>query len=314
MDMSYSPSQCKDMLAVALARAGVARWGVAAAEAIDEAEVARYRRWIEQGCNGEMTYLSRYEDVRADTRLLLEGARSVISCAFPYHYGHTGLAVASYALGRDYHKVVGARLRGVARDMAATYGGLWRVAVDTAPLRERILARQAGVGFIGRNNLLIVPGIGSYVFLGEIITTISIPPDTPCTLTCLDCGACVDACPGGALEADGMFDARRCLSYLTIECRDNTLPPSTRLDGSIYGCDRCQTVCPHNSGVPYSTIPDFLPRHEVMALTPHNVLELTPERYDLITRGSAMRRATLDMLVRNASHASSPDTLNDSNK
>lgn len=147
--------------------------------------------------------------------------------------------------------------------------------------------------------MLIVPGHGSYIFLAEILTTIPLEPDKPCLMGCGDCGACVKACPGHALDTP-MIDCRRCISYLTIEYRGDELPGDIDLRGNLYGCDECQRVCPHNRGVSHSVIPEFMPREEMMSLSTCDITGLDQATYKKLTSGSAMSRARLEMFKRNA--------------
>lgn len=291
----------KTLLKQWLAEAGVYRAGVARVEPVTPDAVAAYRDWIATGRHGPLDYMTRYDDVRCDPALLLDGARSVISCAIPYYYSlEREPVMARYALGDDYHDVVRRRLEGVAAMMCDRWGGVTRVCVDTAPLRERYWAVKAGVGFVGLNNQLIVPGGGSYFFLGEILTTLEIDADEPCGLSCGDCGACVDACPARALDVvRGPLDARRCLSCLTIELRGD-LPEGTCLEGHLYGCDECQRVCPHNAAPAVSTIPEFRPRPEVVAMSAERAATLSQGEFSAIFKGSAVKRAKLAGLQRNA--------------
>ncbi len=310
MDMSSTPSPCDSLpleawqLAEWLTRErGIASYGVARAMPVEDAEVQRYRRWIAAGHHGAMDYLGRYDEVRSDPRLLLDGARSLVVCAFPYlpsTLRNPSLPhIAAYAYGADYHDVVRARLRDAARDIASKYGGEWRVCVDTAPLRERYWAVKAGVGFIGRNQQLIVPGVGSYVFIGTLVTTLEIGSSNPCTLSCGDCGACRRVCPGQALTADGGMDARRCLSYLTIEYRGE-LPAGTRLHNTLYGCDRCQQVCPHNREALTALLPDFEGAEALLGLTVADVMAMDADGFRAVFGRSAVRRAKLEGLQRTA--------------
>lgn len=282
-----------------LDEAGACRWGTADALPPPPPTIKQYADWIASGKHGTMDYLDRYHDVRSDPRLLLPGARSIIVAAFNYYHPEVPrLPIARYALGRDYHEVVRRRLMAVADSITAGTGETCRVTVDTAPLRERYFAVCAGVGFVGKNNLLIVPGIGSWVVLGEIITTLSLPPSEPCVLNCADCGKCAEACPGGALDGSGTAaDARRCLSYLTIEYRGATLP-SDRIP-SLYGCDVCQAVCPHNATAPVTTIPEFMPRSELLILSAEQVATLSQPEFSRIFSHSAIKRAKLAGLLRN---------------
>jgi len=252
--------------------------------------------------HGDMQYMERYRDLRSDPRLLLPGAKSIISVAFNYfHHGQCDGAhgaIAAYSHGDDYHEVVRERLSAVAKEIEDTYGGTTRVCVDTAPLLERFWAVRAGVGFIGRNHMLIVPGIGSYVFIGCILTTLEITADSPCTLSCDGCGRCISSCPGNALSADGL-DARKCLSYLTIEYRGG-FPDDLDLHGCLYGCDTCQRVCPHNAGAPPTEIPEFTPRPALASLTPEKAAAMTQAEFSAIMRRSAIKRTKLAGLQRNA--------------
>ena len=198
--------------------------------------------------------------------------------------------------------------------MRSRHGGETRVCVDTAPLRERHWAVRAGLGFTGLNNQLIIPGFGSKIFLTEILWTVGVPPDAPCTASCLRCGACLRACPGKALDADGSaLDARRCLSYLTIEHRGDFPDgaPRPAAGQRIYGCDICADVCPYNSpealaAATAATLPEFAMRPAVESLkSTADIAALTPDSFAAIFRGSAVRRARLAGLHRNA--GASPD-------
>lgn len=291
--------------------AGVFKSGIARVEAVDADTVTGYDRWLSEGMNGEMAYLEKYHDIRSNPALLLPGARSVVSCAFNYWWGpvDSPLRWASYALGDDYHDVVRGRLQSVADAITVETGAECRVCVDTAPILERYWAVRSGVGFIGLNQQLIIPGAGTHFFLGEIITTLDLAPDAPCTLTCGECRRCLRACPGSALrENDGApgnpatdvtLDSRRCLSYLTIEYRGE-FPEGTRLGKHIYGCDVCQEVCPHNSKAPLSDIEEFRPRPAILRLDTEAILAMRQEDFSAIFRKSAIKRTKLAGLQRNA--------------
>lgn len=283
--------------------AGAARWGVAAAAEVSDEAARQYDRWIADGRHGQMAYMERYSEVRRDPAQLLEGARSVIVAAFPYpaQVAYSGdVLLARYALGEDYHEALRRRLAPVVEWLHSECGATSRVCVDTAPLRERYTAVQAGVGFIGVNNCLIVPGVGSFVFLAEIVTTARLPLSEPCTLRCDGCLRCVRACPGGALSADGRgADARRCISYLTIEYRGEELPDDIPYGRRIYGCDTCQSVCPHNASA--RQLPSAIgePRADLLGLTAAQVGGLTPGDFRRLTRHSAISRVRLPQLLRN---------------
>lgn len=300
--MSFSPLPCKSSILEPLKASGASSFGIADACRVSDVAVDAYRRWIADECNGEMEYLARYDEVRTDPRLLLDGAQSIIVVAFNYFPEKTlpddAPQIATYALGRDYHEVVRRRLESVAEYIRTAWGGQTRVCVDTAPLRERYWAAEAGVGFIGRNGLLIVPGVGSYVFIGTILTTVKFAPSAPCRDRCADCGACVNACPMGALRGDGSMDARRCLSYLTIEYRGE-LPDDLPLGQRVYGCDTCQSVCPHNRDVKPTDVAEFAASEQLLALRGDDIERMTQEDFSRIFSHSAVKRTKLAGLQRN---------------
>lgn len=249
--------------------------------------------------------MERYPDLRRDPRLLLEGARSIVVCAFNYYPATKRPAalphIAYYAYGKDYHNVLRQRLQHVADTIKTHYNGAeCRICIDTAPLMERYWAVQAGIGFIGRHSQLIVPGIGSYVLLGSILTTAQLPPDNPCTLTCPPgCNRCLKACPGKAIMADSHIDARRCLSYLTIEYRGD-FPTATDTHNCLYGCDTCQNVCPLNTEVSPTGIQEFNPSPELLTLTAQQAADMTQQQFSSLFSRSAIKRAKLEGLRRNA--------------
>lgn len=285
--------------------------GFAAAHKVSPEAQQRYDRWLADGRNDEMQWAARNCDVRSDPRLLVEGARTVISVALGYYQQERqpegAMRVAMYALGQeDYHTAVKRRLFEIARLIADRTGHTSRCFTDSAPLRERYWAQQAGIGFIGRNNTLIIPNRGSFFFLGEVVTTLELPPDEPCQLSCGECGECVRHCPTGALnDPSTAADARRCLSCLTIEHRGD-LPSwvADAIGDHAYGCDECQLCCPHNRHARQCLSPELQPSPTVMHLTPEQVLTMTPADYRHAFAHSAIKRARLEMLQRNCRLAS----------
>lgn len=289
----------KQTIRKAILSAGACRVGFAEAAPVDSDFCRTYDKWIADGQHADMAYLDRYHDIRNDPRLLLDGARTIISCAFDYRQPVRHPLFADYALGADYHEIIRQRLRPVAESLCAALGGQMRICVDTAPIRERYWAARAGIGIIGLNGLLIVDGIGSKVFLAEIIWTGKASPDqSRLDETCTMCGACLKACPGKALCGDRTLDARRCNSYLTIEHRGD-LPDALRLPGRIYGCDICQDVCPLNAPGDTS-VTEFLPSETMLQLDIDGIRNMDLETYRSVFRHSAVRRAKLEALLRNA--------------
>ncbi len=288
----------------AMAReAGFAAVGIASPRAALKADT--FARWIEQGDHADMAYMARDVATRHHPASLVAGARSVISLAVSYAPAEplAGDAfVARYARGRDYHRVLkkrAHRLMDRLREIEPSFEG--RAFVDAGPIAERSLAAAAGIGWIGRNGCLIVPRLGSYVVLCEIVFNLSLAADEPVPSDCGDCDRCVQACPTGALQADGLVDARRCRSYLTIEHRGEIVPELQSMMGNcVFGCDVCQEVCPHNQDAPPGDPELATPREGVGDLSIDDILNWSQADWDAATRGSAMRRATYEMWLRNA--------------
>jgi epoxyqueuosine reductase len=270
-----------------------------------------FRQWLDQGQAGEMRYLHGRFDERTDPAAYLAGARSVICVAINYHAPLEPVPdgrqarhgrVARYALGDDYHELIKSRLHALADWLRAQYPeAQTRAAVDTAPVMEKELAARAGVGWVGKNSCLIHPEAGSWLLLGEVITTLPLAPDSPATDHCGSCTRCIDACPTGAITAPYQLDARRCISYLTIEHRGEVATQLRRKIGDwLYGCDVCQDVCPHNRQPPEATDPELRPRFPDGGMNVDDVLKWGDEEYRTALRGSAMKRVKLPVLQRNA--------------
>ena len=294
-------------------RLGFDACGFAAAAPVDDEAVARYDRWIEQGHNGCMQWAAGHRDLRRDPSMLLEGARTVISLAlnyYPARFQPPGtLRVAYYAYGRDYHEVLREKLTELSHFIEEITHCATRPCVDSAPIRERYWAQRAGLGFIGRNNCLIVPGKGSFFFLGEIVTTAELPPNEPCTMTCGDCGKCVAACPAQAMDIQGSVDASRCLSCLLIENHAETLPDWVGgvIGDRVVGCDECQLACPHNAHAVATSIEDFAPTEAVMTLTRERIQAMTAGDFKRTFAHSAISRLRHKTLVRNATLVANVD-------
>jgi epoxyqueuosine reductase len=275
--------------------------GVAAAEPAND--FWGYREWIEKGFAGEMQYLTdRRARVREDPRNLLESARSIICVGKLYNTdGPTDGVVSRYAWGEDYHRVMRAGLENLVELLGREAGAFeYKICVDTAPLLERSYARQAGLGWIGKNTCLIHEPLGSWFFLGEIITSLEIEHGDPPPDRCGTCTRCIDACPTQALVPDGegwALDARRCISYLTIELR-GTIPEEHRegMGEHIFGCDICQDVCPWNSRAPVTEEQAFSARAFPDL---RNLVKLSPEDFNRIVGGSPMERAKQSGMRRN---------------
>jgi epoxyqueuosine reductase len=289
---------------------GFARVGIARAERL-EPEASVLQAWLGAGHHGQMAYMQETAEVRADPSHpgMLSSARSAIvvvaalpgSASAPAGPLLSPGRVARYAHGRDYHNVMRRKLRGLSRKLRAC-GHAARDVVDRMPVLERALAQRAGVGFVGKNCCVIVPGLGSHVMLGVVLTSAELPADQPMRERCGECRACLDACPTRAFVAERTLDARRCASYLTIEHEgsiDVALRP--QLGDWLFGCDVCQDVCPWNQGatraVELSALSRERPWH---ALSAEALLRLDEAGFLAATEGSPLRRAGRDGLARNA--------------
>ena len=286
---------------------------VGVCEAVPPPHFEAYERWIESGFAGEMSYLSRHLELKADPRRLLPDASSIVAVGLNYNQDRPaqpdGPGISNYALGRDYHKVLRRKLARLARWIASEYPGSHsRACVDSAPIMERDFAQLAGLGWFGKNTMLINSERGSWFFLGLLLTSVAFEVDRPSVGSCGTCGKCIEACPTGAIvqvEGRWQLDARRCISYLTIEHRAAIAPElAERIGGWTIGCDVCQDVCPFNEpreSQPLRAAPmrekDFEAR-EWPSLV--ELAAIDDDAWEVLTRGSATRRVSAEMVRRNA--------------
>jgi epoxyqueuosine reductase len=280
--------------------------GVARAEPSQDFE--RYESWVGQGMAGEMSYLTdRRGELRRDPRSLLPSARSVI-CVGKLYNTHPEIKdppISRYAWGsRDYHDVLRDGLKRVVERLSAIEAFEWKICVDTAPLLEKTYARLAGLGWIGKNTCLIHEPLGSWFFLGEILTSLELQPDAPPPDRCGTCTRCIDACPTHALvpTRDGWtLDSRRCISYLTIELR-GPIPEDLHagVGAHVFGCDICQDVCPWNARAPLTNDPAFEPR-EIPPL--EELAQMTEDDFREFARGTPLARPKYAGFQRNLSGA-----------
>lgn len=291
----------------ALNSVGFALVGTASIATTKE-DAAAYRSFLAAGYDGPLKYLRRSHDARLDPRVHVPWARGAFSAAIPYNTSRdnsaahikTGRAwVSRYAWGRDYHKVVRKKLKAAAT-LLLEAGFQARVCCDSFPLLERALARRAGLGFIGKNGLLVHPKYGSYLFLGEILTDLELPQGQTLPDGCGGCSKCIKACPVKAFAAPRVLDAGKCISTWTIEHRGPFPPEAPPLHGHLFGCDRCQEVCPYNRGGPLATEPDFSPRLEWFAPNPITLLKLSDAELEPRLNGSPLKRAGAASLRRNS--------------
>jgi len=292
--------------------------GIAPVEGL--ADALHLQDWLERGYAGRMQYL--HDPRRADIKQVLPEARSVIVCALNYNTdapASTEAAAQSpdrgmhgwisrYAWGDDYHVVIGKKLEQLVESMRAHFIGSWqaRAYVDTGPIDERLAAEQAGLGWQAKNTCLINEEFGSWLFLGLIVTSLELTPSTavsaaPATDLCGNCRLCLDACPTEALVEPYVMDARRCISYLTIELRES-IPEELRspIGGQVFGCDICQDVCPWNRKAPMTSVQPFRARERLLAPELNWLLSLSEEEFRQTFTVSPIRRTKWRGLIRNA--------------
>jgi len=267
---------------------------------------AEFRRWIGAGYAGTMAYLERRMAERLDPQRVLPGARSVICVGLSYYQGVVAdpswAPVARYAWGRDYHDVMLPRLMALARFLRESCGAESRACLDTGPVLERDLAARAGLGWIGKNTMLLHPALGSWFFIGVLLTTAGLARDAPLPDRCGSCRACLDACPTGAFVAPRLLDACRCISYLTIEHRGDIEAGLERAMGPWqFGCDVCQSVCPWNRKAPLTREAPFLPTAPYPGA--EAVLTMDDEAFRRGFAGTALLRARAAGMRRNAAIA-----------
>jgi epoxyqueuosine reductase len=287
--------------------------GIARADEPIDRDFGRYKKFVEQGMHGDMAWLANNAEVRRglDNDGILFGAKSVICLARRYQRSAaaeandppTAKMIARYARGRDYHNVVRRKLRKLAAFVRTLGEGVEaRPMCDDAPVLERVWAAKSGIGFVGKNGLIIVPGGGSFVLLGEVATTLDLTPDEPINERCGSCTRCLDACPTNAFVAPFVLDPRSCIAYLTIEKRGVIEEPlREKIGDHLFGCDDCQTVCPFNASARVrdeNATRAFEPLDRWNETTLIDLLD--PQKSDAVVQASPVKRATPEGLARNA--------------
>ncbi len=296
-------SELKSRIVETVKKSGFDLCGITAVQ--EEPDYHAYEQWLKNNRNAGMSYLAEHSDLRRFPRKLLPEARSAIVVALNYfHENHRDISpvdamISLYARGQDYHEIIRRRLK-TAADILQDLSEekiIYRICVDTAPVLERSHARRAGLGWIGKNTCLIHPILGSYLFLGILLINKKLTPDKEMKDQCGNCRRCLDYCPTGALVAPRILDARRCLSYLTIENR-NTIPEQFHnpLKNMFFGCDICQNVCPFNHNVPEGD-EIFKSRNKFSDLS--KVISLSEKEFACLFKDSPLKRAKHSGLIRN---------------
>lgn len=279
--------------------------GISKADFLEE-EAPRLEQWLKEGKHGKMAYMENHFDKRLDPRLLVPGAKSVVSLLLNYYTEAKQVEgapkISKYAYGKDYHWVIKDKLKKLFQTLQQQIGEVnGRVFVDSAPVMDKAWAVRSGLGWMGKNTNLITQKVGSFFFIAELIIDLELEYDTPVTDHCGTCTACIDACPTEALTPYDI-DASKCISYITIELKDK-IPNEfqDKMDGWVFGCDVCQDVCPWNRFSQPHREPLFDPNPEILDFTQKNWEELTEATFETIFKNSAIKRSRYEGLKRNLS-------------
>ncbi|MFZ5942107.1 MAG: tRNA epoxyqueuosine(34) reductase QueG [Bacteroidota bacterium] len=301
---SYSTQVAEAIRKEAL-RLGFTACGFSEAAGLDK-EGAVLTHWLAENMHAGMTYMANNFEKRTDPTLLVEGAKTVISLLLNYYSPEKqkdpdAPVLSKYAWGTDYHEVMKNRLRELYRFIEEHFGPVnGRIFTDSAPVMEKAWAQRAGLGWIGRNGNLINRKAGSFVFIGEIILDLELPPDRPESDFCGSCDRCIEACPTGAINSNRTIAAHRCISYNTIELKGEIEPSlSGRFMNRVFGCDICQDVCPWNRKAQPHTVEEFGPRRALLELSKNEWYTLDEDRYRSLFSHSAVKRARYEGLRRN---------------
>jgi epoxyqueuosine reductase len=281
--------------------------GIAKVEKLPE-ETAYFKNWLQKGLHGSMKYLEDHLEKREDPSILFPGAKSIIVVLVNYYTSETQIdpkapVLSKYAYGKDYHKTIRKKLQLLLNYLQEIYPTLeGKMAVDTVPFFDKVWAVKAGLGWIGKNTNVISPQLGSFVFIGSLIINVTV--DYPVQLVkdyCGDCNRCIQACPTGALEAPGVLNARKCISYQTIENKADIIPEefAGRFQNRVFGCDICQDVCPWNKRARQHQTEELEPYKKVMNMKAEDWYNLSESEYDAIFKGSAVKRAKYKGIMRN---------------
>ena len=287
-------------------RLGFDSISIAKAERLDK-EAKQLEAWLNKGYHGKMGYMENYFDKRVDPTLLVPGAKSVISLAYNYYTDQqqkdpTAPKISKYAYGKDYHKVIKEKLKELIHALTEKIGAInGRCFVDSAPVLERDWAKKSGLGWIGKNTLLLHSKKGSYFFLAELIIDVELVPDHPIKDYCGTCTRCIDACPTEAISTKGyVVDGSKCISYFTIELKEN-IPPAYKgkFENWMFGCDICQEVCPWNRFSTPHQEDQFQPSPELLEMTQVEWKEITEDIFKKVFKKSAVKRTKYVGLKRN---------------
>lgn len=287
------------------ARLGFDYCGISKAEFLEE-EAPKLERWLDLNYHGEMAYMANHFDKRLDPRVLVPGAKSVVSLLLNYYpeekqTDKSAYKLSKYAYGRDYHKVIKKKLKALVNAISEEVGEVdGRIFVDSAPVMDKVWAKKSGLGWVGKHSNLINRNMGSFFFIAEFITDLELEADGPVKDYCGTCTKCIDACPTDALVAPYQIDGSKCISYLTIELKDQ-IPEEFKgkMDDWIFGCDICQDVCPWNRFKSKHQNSELKANDELLGFRTEDWEEMTQEVFDRVFQGSAIKRTQYHGLKRN---------------
>lgn len=285
-------------------RLGFLSCGIAQAGFLEQ-EAPRLERWLRQNHHGQMHYMENHFDKRLNPKLLVDGAQSVVSLLLNYYPDQTQIQgtykISKYAYGQDYHSVIKEKLHHLLQFIQENIGEVsGRAFVDSAPVLDKAWAAQSGLGWVGKNANLITKSVGSFYFIAELIIDLPLAYDAPTTDHCGSCTACIDACPTQAIIAPYVVDGSKCISYYTIELKEN-IPQEAqgKMDDWIFGCDVCQDVCPWNRFSMPHREKSFEPHPDLLQMTQSDWQEITLETFQKVFKNSAVKRTKYEGLVRN---------------
>lgn len=301
----HLPSSNKTQLIKKQAAAlGFISCGISKAEFLEQ-EAPRLEQWLNSNRHGQMTYMENHFDKRLDPRLLVDGAKSVISLLLNYYPSEVqnpdSYKISKYAYGEDYHFVIKDKLKQLLEFIQEEIGEVnGRAFVDSAPVLDKAWAAKSGLGWVGKNANLITQKVGSFYFIAELIVDMELDYDTPTTDHCGTCTKCIDACPTDAIVSPYVVDGSKCISYFTIELKDN-LPEEMKgkFNDWMFGCDVCQDVCPWNRFSKPHQEPLFIPKPELLEFSKRDWQEITKETFNKVFKNSAVKRTKFEGLMRN---------------
>lgn len=299
-----NPTQYSKLIKAEAKRLGFLSCGISKAEFLED-EAPRLEKWLNNQMYGQMSYMENHFDKRLDPRLLVDGAKSMISLLLNYYpselQNSESYKISKYAYGTDYHLVIKDKLKELLHIIQTEIGEVnGRAFVDSAPVMDKAWAAKSGLGWLGKNSNLITQKVGSFYFIAELIVDLELDYDTPTTDHCGTCTACIDACPTEAIVAPYVVDGSKCISYFTIELKEN-IPNEMkgRFDDWMFGCDVCQDVCPWNRFSQPHNEPLFQPHPELLSFTKKDWEEITEDVFKKVFKNSAVKRTKFEGLKRN---------------